>query len=468
MDVSALSPLNGLIVSRLGRSLLAQPVNCVLVILISLLAADGCFASESRRTALVRAIEEVRDSIVNIRGQKVINSPNRNPGQSENTKRVNGMGTGVILDPRGYIVTNFHVIDGVSTINVNLSNGDSYVAKPVSHDPKTDLAIIKIDPRSKRLPTIRIGTSSDLMAGETVIAVGNAYGYEHTVTRGIISALDRTVQISDAQYYYNLIQTDASINPGNSGGPLLNIDGELIGINVAVRVGAQGIGFALPIDKVLEISADLLSVRRIENRNHGIRTKPFSDTPGGLIVASVEAGSAGQRAGLRAGDRIRRVEKKTVHHPLDLETSLLGLQGDQEIQIQVVRNGKAIDLDFSMPEGNNRTTPNVDRTWETLGLKLQALNANQIREKKSRYRGGLTVTAVRQGSPAGEQGIRRGDILVGMHIWETVSLENVAYVLKQEQLTSDGPIKFYILRGNQTLYGHMRIATQTRPQTQRQ
>jgi serine protease Do len=103
-----------------------------------------------------------------------------------------------------------------------------------------------------------------------------------------------------------------------------------------------------------------------------------------------------------------------------------------------------------------------------LGLKLQALNANQIREKKSRYRGGLTVTAVRQGSPAGEQGIRRGDILVGMHIWETVSLENVAYVLKQEQLTRDGPIKFYILRGNQTLYGHMRIATQTRPQTQRQ
>ena len=116
------------------------------------------------------------------------------------------------------------------------------------------------------MPVISIGTSSDLMTGESVIALGNAYGYEHTVTRGIISALHRDVQVTDTQSYDNLIQTDASINPGNSGGPLLNIDGEMIGVNVAVRAGAQGIGFAIPVDKAMEVAADLMSIRRLENR----------------------------------------------------------------------------------------------------------------------------------------------------------------------------------------------------------
>jgi len=467
VDVSAPSPSNDPISAHPGRSLLPIPVCLILSLIVILLFSGKTIASELRRTALVRAVADARDAIVNIRGQKIINQPNHAAGNSENTKRVNGMGTGVIIDPRGYIVTNFHVIDGVSTINVNLSNGDHYVAQTVSHDPKTDLAIVKIDPHSNRLPTIRIGTSRDLMPGETVIAVGNAYGYEHTVTRGIISALDRTVQVSDVQYYYDLIQTDASINPGNSGGPLLNIDGELIGINVAVRVGAQGIGFALPVDKVLDVSANLLSVRQIEKRNHGIRTRPTAESSDGLVVASVEAGTAGQRAGLRPGDRIRTVKKREIRNSLDLETALLGQKGNEEIPIEIVRNGKLIDLDLIMPSSGTRVASVADPTWVTLGLKLEALNATQLREKKSRYRGGLSITAVRDGSPADEQGIRTGDILVGMHIWETVSMENVAYVLKQEQLSRDGPIKFYILRGNQTLFGHIHLASEHRRATQR-
>ncbi len=156
------------------------------------------------------------------------------------------MGTGVIIDPRGYIVTNYHVVDGVREIQVTTGRRtDSYVADWSPTIAKTDLAIIKIDAREE-LPVITIGTSPDLMPGETVIAVGNAYGYEHTVTRGIISALHRTVQVSDAQIYDDLIQTDASINPGNSGGPLLNIDGEMIGINVAVRAGARASALPFP------------------------------------------------------------------------------------------------------------------------------------------------------------------------------------------------------------------------------
>ena len=148
------------------------------------------------------------------------------------------MGTGVVIDPRGYIITNYHVVNGVRDIQVTLADGERYIAKLVARDPETDLAIIKIDAKQE-IPVISIGTSSDLMTGETVIAMGNAYGYEHTVTRGIVSALRRSVQVNEAQNYDDLIQTDASINPGNSGGPLLNIDGEMIGINVAVRAGAR-------------------------------------------------------------------------------------------------------------------------------------------------------------------------------------------------------------------------------------
>ena len=148
------------------------------------------------------------------------------------------MGTGVVIDSRGYIVTNYHVVDGVKEIQVTLTSEEKFIARLIARDMETDLAVIKIEAPNK-LAMMTIGTSSDLMAGESVIAVGNAYGYENTVTRGIVSALHRAVQVSDAQFYDDLIQTDAPINPGNSGGPLLNIDGEMVGINVAVRAGAR-------------------------------------------------------------------------------------------------------------------------------------------------------------------------------------------------------------------------------------
>src|SRR5207253_4915796 len=176
-------------------------------------------------------------------------------------RKVNGMGTGVVIDERGYIITNFHVVDGVQKIEVTLADGADYVAQLVASEPTADLAVIKISAPGK-LPVITTGTSSDVLIGETVVAVGNAYGYHDTVTEGIVSALHRSVQVSDSQGYEDLIQTSAQINPGNSGGPLVNIDGEMIGINVAVRAGAQGIGFAIPVDKAMNIAAKLLSVER--------------------------------------------------------------------------------------------------------------------------------------------------------------------------------------------------------------
>ena len=242
-------------------SLLA-PACCGIAILSGFLTltlgAGRMAGSELRRTATVRAVEQARPSIVNIHGQKTLAPSDDNARRGDAPQHVNGMGTGIVIDERGYIITNHHVVEGVKKIQVTLASGQSLTATLVSHDPRTDLAVIKVSAKEP-LPCLTVGTSSDLMTGEPVIAVGNAFGYEHTVTRGIVSALHRTVQVSDAQQYRDLIQVDASINPGNSGGPLLNIDGELIGINVAVRAGAQGIGFAIPIDLAMSVAANLMS-----------------------------------------------------------------------------------------------------------------------------------------------------------------------------------------------------------------
>ena len=199
------------------------------------------------------------------------------------------MGTGVVIDERGYILTNYHVVADVRRIQVTLYDHREFTAELVARDPVSDLAVIKI-PVTEPLPLIKIGTSSDLMEGEPVIALGNAFGYEHTVTRGIISALGRDVQVSDTQTYDDLIQTDASINPGNSGGPLMNVDGEMIGLNVAVRAGRQGIGFAIPIDQVMHVAAQLLSVEQLENKRHGLVTHASNEPGVPLVVDEVAAG----------------------------------------------------------------------------------------------------------------------------------------------------------------------------------
>ena len=167
------------------------------------------------------------------------------------------MGTGIIIDPRGYIITNQHVVEDVNSLRVRLADGTSLAARVVARDRDADLALLKVDAGAS-LPVVPLGTASDLMVGETVIAIGNAYGYEHTVSVGVVSAVGRDVALNKEVSYKALIQTDASINPGNSGGPLLNINGELIGVNVAIRAGAQGIGFAIPVDAVIKSAAAMM------------------------------------------------------------------------------------------------------------------------------------------------------------------------------------------------------------------
>ena len=439
---------------------------CLLAATACTIAASPTLASELRYTAIVKAIKETAPSIVNIHGRKTVRTDNAAVG-ADGVRQVNGMGTGIVFDSRGYIVTNFHVVEGVSNIQVTMHDGRNAVAKLVAHDPKTDLAVIKVDV-PQPMQVIQFGTSCDLMTGEPVVAIGNAYGYEHTVTRGIISALHRSVQVSDEQKYHDLIQTDASINPGNSGGPLLNIDGQVIGINVAVRVGAQGIGFAIPIDEALEVAARLMSVERIDENTHGIagttKCEPEKRT---FTVTAVHPDSPAAKSGLQPGDLITTIGDRKIERSLDVELAFLGKGQDETVAIEVQRNLATQSVSLALAPASKlpaaKKLPLADRVWETLGLKLATIEDTEFRSLNSRYRGGLRVLAVRADSPAAAQGIRRNDVLVGMHVWETISLENVAYILDREDLVKLDPVVFYIVRGTDTLYGHLRVANRQTP-----
>lgn len=421
-------------------------------------------ASELRMTPIVKAVQSVKDSIVNIHGHKTVSTVSAVGGDTP--RQVNGMGTGVVIDHRGFIVTNHHVVDGVRRIQVTFSNGETMIARLIAHDLTTDLAVIKVD-ASKDLPCINIGRSTDLMPGETVIAVGNAYGYENSVTRGIISALHRSVQVTENQKYDDLIQTDASINPGNSGGPLLNIDGQMIGINVAVRVGAQGIGFAIPVDTVMEISARMMSTERMSDQFHGIRGKTVYEGETPIFkITGIEKDSPADAAGIRIGDTLTSIGTQKIERQLDVELALLNRSLGEEISLEVDRTdelGKQLALVTKSLSGATNVS---DLAWRTMGVRVKSMPEQEFAQLASRYRGGLQVVAVRAGSPAETEGIQIGDILVGMHDWETISYENLDYILKNKSVTQRGAIRFYILRERDTLYGDISLAA-TQQITQR-
>jgi serine protease Do len=379
------------------------------------------------------------------------------------------MGTGVVIDPRGYLLTNHHVVAGVRRINVIFDGGQQVVAHLVAHDEGTDLAIIKVR-TSEPLPVINIGTSADLMTGEEVIALGNAYGYEHTVTRGIVSALHRDVQVTDTQSYDDLIQTDASINPGNSGGPLLNVNGDMIGVNVAVRAGAQGIGFAIPVDKAMLVAARLMSVRRLEDRWHGVVSQPAVVPGAAVTVRDVQNGSPAELSGLRRGDELISVASIPIQRPLDIERALLGRRGSDPLAVEVRRAGERLVLDLvleaqpvtavsrSIPAPVNRSTAARDeQAWDLLGMEFTEEPASTFASGESRYRGGMRIVDVREGGPAADEGILPGDILVGMHRWETASQQDIDYIVRRANLNGLGKVKFYVVRSGDTLFGQIEV-----------
>jgi len=366
------------------------------------------------------------------------------------------MGTGVIIDSRGYILTNHHVVDRVQGIAVQMYDGKTCSATVLQFDAVLDLAVIKIDPVSP-LTAVEIGTSSDLMVGETVITIGNAFGYENTVSVGIISALHRDVTLSDDQVYRNLIQTDACINPGNSGGPLINIDGELIGINVAVRAGAQGIGFALPIDDVKRVAAELLSTRRLASTWHGIVASDHRRGPKrGVVIADIQPGSPAEATGLKPGDELVRVGDLRVTSALDVERGMIDVLPGRPISVTVRRGAVETTLPLEvrpLPASTIAAPVDTDDlVWKLLGMKTLPVSNEYVATVSPKLRGGLYVQSVLPGSPAAQASIQKGDILVGMNVgsrhWETIRADNILYVLRQPEAVQTQSALFYVVRRN--------------------
>jgi serine protease Do len=437
-------------------------------------------ADNLRETALVKAVKRAAPSVVNINTEKsaldrdqVFAAGNGKP------RKVNGMGTGVVIDERGYILTNHHVIAEVETIRASLDDGGSYTATVISSDREHDLAIIKVD-ATKPLPVMPAGTSSDLMLGEPVIAVGNAFGYQSTVTSGIVSALSRDVEANGTQTYRNLIQTDASINPGNSGGPLLNMNGEVVGINVAIRAGAMRIGFAIPIDDARKVVARLMSIEQMNHTFHGLDGKDVkSADKRELHVTGVSPESPAAKAGLQAGDVVLKVADKPVIDSADWELALLGRNIGDTVNVLVRRGektetmalaiapfhgGKArLSADFVARANNDPS--DADRFWTVLGVKLTTLTPDLSASIPNKYRGGLLITGVRPGSPAAVNGIKESDVLIGLRDWETLTPENVTWILNQSLPTGEHSMKFLVIRGPQTLYGYIRMVDATSTDT---
>jgi serine protease Do len=316
---------------------------------------------------------------------------------------------------------------------------------------------MKIEPTTP-LPVIGFGTSSDLMIGESVIAVGNAYGYEHTVTAGRVSFKGRDVSLNKEMGYKGLIQTSAPINPGNSGGPLLNVFGELVGVNVAIRAGAQNIGFALPIDFVITRAADMIGPRRRAGLRHGLvakdnvtRDETETTSKRFVSVGAVEPNSPAAVAGFRPGDTVVQIDGIPVVTTIDLERGLLGKAAGAKVPVKVRRTGESdtelsLQLDAVTQVANKVPATAAEQVWKRLGVKVVPVGAEAVAKANPQLHGGLVLTEVAPGGVAAGAGLIRGDILVGLHQWETLNADNITFVLNHKDLASFLPLKFYVAR----------------------
>ncbi|MDR0337335.1 MAG: trypsin-like peptidase domain-containing protein [Planctomycetaceae bacterium] len=429
-------------------------------------------ASESRSNWATKAYERNCNAVVCIQGDKVeeLNNSSKDTGKS-----YNGMGTGIIIDERGYIVTNFHVVEGIRKIQVTTFDRNVYTANLVARDTETDLAIIKINARQP-LKTITLGRSHDLIPGESCIAIGNPYGYAFSLTDGRISGIDREVDVNDSLVYRVAIQTNTEINPGNSGGPLINVDGEMIGINAAIRQGAAGIAFAIPIDQVVDVAAKLLGEIAEQSISHGLnvyqedrenKNDSFSSSlslPRGnqfaVVVESVGSNSPAAEAGIEKGDIIKGIGQYTIANKLDFSRALIDLKFRDDIAFSVQRNSETFDFAVSLgqprenqlvgnrsrgnmpkpmgagfaPKTAAQAKPNLDDlVWETLGFRYTPMLLEEYKRMFSEYlsdrpHGGVVVKAVREGSLMAKTNIMPGDVIVGIHEWVTMSQNDVRYV----------------------------------------
>jgi Do/DeqQ family serine protease len=329
-------------------------------------------------------------------------------------------GSGVIVDARGYILTNAHVVESAAEIEVRLSDDRKFAATLVGRDPKTDLAVVKIDPGASPLAAALLGDSDKLRIGQWAIAIGNPFGLDRTVTVGIISATGRT-RVGVATYEA-FIQTDASINPGNSGGPLLNLDGRVIGINTAIVSSGQGIGFAIPINMAREVMTQLIAKGRVVRGWLGISIQDLTDDlaagfgvsgKGGVLVADVLKAGPAEAAGMKPGDIIVELGGAPIKDVADLQKRVAAIPPGRAVALAVLRDRKTSRLTVKIGEqpGEETVVAAVPK-GAGLGVTVEDLSEEAAQAYGLRGRSGVLVTGVAPDSAAEAAGIKEGDLLL--------------------------------------------------------
>jgi serine protease Do len=393
-------------------------------------------AQQSRRTPVVDAVQLAAPSVVSVlTEQRPQYNPFGFPGvEDEDGSGRTSLGSGVIVDPSGLIITNEHVVAGAARIKVQLVDGRDLPAMLIGADQSFDLAVLKVEAPDRPLPALRLGTAADLLPGETVIAIGNPFGLSHTVTSGVISALHRVVRAKN-RTYEDFIQTDAQINPGNSGGPLLNIHAELIGINTAVHSGGPGIGFAIPVDRARTIVNDLLQFGRVRYGWLGIRPAPLQQRrrAPGIAVAEVESGSPAERAGIVAGDVVAAINgEETVSVDGYWDRVQHVLAGD-EVRLRLLRG------ELRLLAANLDPKEVSARAQRRLGIEVSDANGRAV-----------SVRRVQGGSVADRIGFQAGDAILQLGTRSIRSSRDFAAALGEIRPGSD--TVFLVVRGQYSYY----------------
>ena len=409
-----------------------------LVLAAPVLAAGGP-QDDLRRTPVVKVFEEAHGAVVNISSAKIV-QVSRNPfdwledfgltlGPRSKKYKTTSVGSGFVIHHSGYLVTNAHVVDRTTDVKIMFDDESSYDAVVVAEDREHDLALLKIEADSP-LPVIQLGDSADLMIGETVIAIGNPLGYQHTLTTGVVSATERDLELRNEKtgrpvVYAGLIQIDAGINPGNSGGPLLNVLGELIGINTAIRSDAQNIGFAIPVNSLKQLLPIMIREKQKNLFSLGLNIDHRRR------ITEIVSSSPADRAGLRVGDIITQVDGRQVDSDFDFYFSLLSKRPGQLVSLNTQRSGtervaRVLLQERSRPDGKQLAL-------QKLGITLEPLTRAGAKRLGLRVNGGLLVASVRRGGPAKQEGIESGDILTALGRFYVSSLDEVGQILEAAQ-----------------------------------
>jgi len=383
-----------------------------------------------------------------------------------------GLGTGMIIDANGYILTNYHVVKDMTKITVTLASRKSYEGEVIGVDKLRDLAVIKID--AKNLPTVVLGDSENVRVGEWVLAIGNPFGYDHTITAGIVSAKGRLFESGDemgVKRMPNLIQTDAAINPGNSGGPLVNIYGEVIGINTAISspLGANiGIGFAIPINEAKKSLPDMMKGKKMSEGTPwvGVSLQDIDDklakkfnAEGGVLIANVIPHGPGHTAGLKPGDIIVAMDGGQVKSAHDLQNTIASHRVGDAIVLKVLRKGKEIDINVKLAAwGSDGTeqakaeegTGKTGKSVEWLGMKIEPVSMEMSQKLELKDRTGVIVTEVKENSAADKAGIQENDIIRAVDNAEVSNFDDFQRAIKNAK--PDEGVLLFLERGGNTYY----------------